>query len=482
MVGVGRLWRNLSAQFLSQFVSRILSFLLIIALARELGVKGFGIYSTAFAFVMIFMSFADLGTRELIIREIARNHNATSHYLRKVTVLRTGSGIFIFVMLMGAGFALGYDSTTITTAGLIGFSKVIDNIGQIFSALLAGLERMGYSEGVQVVERLLTTGISLSLIYSGYGVIPVAGTFIVGSIGKLVMSIYLYRRVRNRLNLDRFNGDWIDIAFWFSLLRESWPFLIGSFLAVIVFDIDKVMISVMIGESETGLYNSAYRLMSATGIISGSFASAIYPTLSRLYTSDNNDETYGRMLDTGVKYMLAISIPLGAGTVITADEILITLFGSSYYKSILVLQILIWAQVGIFLSRVLTTVVKTINKQHYNALNAGIAAVVNIILNFLLIPAFGINGAALATVLTGVCVLVLELYWVHRFYRLPNFSKLPNVLTSTAIMGIIVWRLDYLNMPIYILVLVGVISYTICIYYLNVIDEQDIRIIRESLG
>mgnify|MGYP000560230698 CR=1 FL=1 len=481
MKDLQQLFRNLSAQYAGQILARVLSLGLVLLLTRELGPDGYGVYSAGYAFVMLFMSWSDLGTRQLIIREVAKDHSRAPSYLRKLFVLRVGATLGIVALILVTAPLLGYEHETIVFIGLMATAKLIDNVAKLYSGVLEGLERMAFSEGVEVINQLIVLGISIPLVFAGYSVVYIGVAFLVAAAFKCAFTVGLYSRVRRKLELRVSSGDWIDVAFWTDILRESWPFLVGSALAVIIFDIDKVMISVMLGNAETGWYNSAYRIMTTVGIVSGGFVSAIYPQLSRFHAG-SDEARFNTMLDTATKYMAALGVPMAVGTVITADEIILLFFGSEFQNSIVVLQALIWAQVGMFVGQVGTTTIKAIDKQHVNPINAAIAATTNIALNFVLIPLWGILGAAIATVLTEIVAILLLSYWLHKFHRVPRIGKLPHIFAASAAMGILVHTIDTMGAPLPLLIVTGACSYGLFAYTLDIIDDSDITLFRNSVG
>lgn len=388
-----------------------------------------------------------------------------------------GSGILL-ALAIGSAWFLSYPFETVLVVGLIGMSKVIGNLAGVAQGILNGFELMEFSRGAKIAERVVTTAVSIGLVWAGFGILYVGGAFVLGAIAQLLVAVGSYSYVSRARGISAIQFE-VNFNLWYDIIIEAWPFIASSIFVFIYFDIDTIMISILIGQTEVGWYSGAYRLLTVFGFIPGAFMSAVYPVMSRFYDSSN--DSLGIFFDKSLKYLLVIVLPLAVGTFIVADKAVLLIYGKEYVQSILVLQVLIWTQIAIFQNQVFSTMIASIDKQIVQPITTGLLALSNIILNFILIPIFGIIGAAVATVSTEFLGVILSLYWLHQFYRLPKYQDIFRIFATTSMMASILYVLDKFEASFVVLVLSGISVYCIGVYVFGVIDETDIEIFTSIL-
>ena len=179
--------------------------------------------------------------------------------------------------------------------------------------------------------------------------------------------------------------------------------------------------------------------------------------------------------------MIVIGIPLGVGTTLLADKIILLIFGQGYLNSIIALQILIWTIVFTFAGAGFARVLEATNKQLILTKISGICMIINIFINLILIPRYGLIGASIATVLTEI-VLVMGIFKVSYNYgfRIRTkkvFKDLLKIIIASLIMSIIILYLKDWNLLI--LSFISILVYLSSLYALKGIDKEDIIIIRQ---
>ena len=170
----------------------------------------------------------------------------------------------------------------------------------------------------------------------------VAFAFLYFIVSAIVLGYNLAICVRNFI-FPKIEIDW---GFWKSMIKEALPFGLSGIFITIYYWIDSVMLSMMVGDEVVGWYNAAYRLIVVLLVIPGIINITIFPTMSRFYVSSQN--SLRSMSRKYFKFMLTIAIPMGVGTTLLADKVILLIFGVGYIQSIIALQILVWAMVFIF--------------------------------------------------------------------------------------------------------------------------------------
>jgi O-antigen/teichoic acid export membrane protein len=220
----------------------------------------------------------------------------------------------------------------------------------------------------------------------------------------------------------------IDLKFWKELLKESLPFALIGFFVVIYFRIDSIMLSYMKGDEIVGYYSASYRLIdSLSSLIPIIIYSVMFPVMSKYLNSlDDLKKVWIKAFNLSFIIGLITTIFV----VVFAKYIILIIYGSSYLPSIVVLKILIWAFFIICISSITSGLLNAINKQRLVTFGASIGAIINVILNLILIPRYSMEGAALATVVTEVLMFMLYIYLTCKFLKIKTSELLSLFIFS----------------------------------------------------
>ena len=326
----------------------------------------------------------------------------------------------------------------------------------------------------QAIGTILTSIFLLSMallaIYFKLDLVFFALIYLIVSIILLIynITICLWKFISPKIELD--------VNFWKLILSESIFFVLASVFTEIYFNIDSVMLSLMIGNEAVGFYNAAYRLIFILLFIPTVLIISIFPLMSKHFESAKNilKMEYEKIF----RYLFILALPIFIFGVLFADKIIIIIYGSNYTASIGALQILICVIPVIFITYLFGNLLGAINKQRLVAIITGASAIFNVILNILLIPKFSFFGASLATVLTEICVFIIMFSYISKFFhKISITNNVLKPLIGASILAILILIFNYIN---WILAFVlGIIIYIPILYMLNIVGNEDIKLIRE---
>ena len=159
--------------------------------------------------------------------------------------------------------------------------------------------------------------------------------------------------------------------------------------------------------------------------------------LSRLNVSSK--ELLKISYEKSVKYLVILGLPIAVGTTLLANPIILIIYKSGFSQSIVALQILIWSIPIIFINYILGTAINSINKQRDTVKTTFVAMLLNIILNLLLLPKYGLIAACFITVLTE---LTCFMFWFHIMnvhgYKIPYPQNFIKPTLASLIMGLVI--------------------------------------------
>ena len=457
----------------SKILSFVLGFIFIMYTARYLGAEGYGILSFALAFTGMFGILADLGLSTLVVREVARNKFLTSKYISNIISMKMILSIVTFGLILLISNISSYLEQVIYVIYIMSISMILNSFTQIFYSIFQSYEKMEYqSLGLVLNNSLMLLG-ALIVIKYNLGILSLANLYLITSVALLsyIVIISLKKRIISKIEIDR--------LFCRDILLKTLPFtLIGSFI-LINQNIDRIMISKMIDMASVGWYSSAYNLVLILEFIPAAFITSIYPITSKFHTSKEKLEF---MLQRGAKYLLMLGIPIGTGTTLLADKIILLIYGPSFIPSVIVLQILVWSEVLIFVAMLFNNLLISINKQISVTKQIGIVVLINIILNLILIPVYGIIGASITTVLSSFIGFTILYYYVSKqgYIKLNTLLKpCITVLIACLIMAVYIALFKWLDL--FSLILSATFIYFIAVYLMKIFDEIDLNIIKSII-
>ncbi|WP_292460187.1 flippase [Methanothermococcus sp.] len=423
MSTVKRIAKNTGILFVSNIISKFFGFVYTIYMARYLGVEGFGILSFALAFTGMFGVLADMGLQPLTVREVARNTNLTGKYLGNITLIKFILGIITFVLVVISINLMNYPAETVYVVYLIAFYVLINSFNSMFYSIYQGHERMEFvGIGSILNSSLMLLGVFIAM-YFGFNVEGFAYIYLISGIGVLLYNLIIstWKFVKPKIE--------IDLKFWKELLKEAWPFALIGFFVIIYFRIDTVMLGMMKTSDVVGLYSAQYRIIDGlVGLIPSVLFTVFYPVMSK---NINSREKLKKIFLKSFQISLIIGLLISIFVSLFAKEIIIILYGQEYVGSVLAFKILIWAFFIICISTMTSGLLNSMNKQRIVAFGTGVGALINILLNLLLIPKYSLNGAALATVITEVFGFLIYFYFTGKLLKLRKkdlrlLLKFPN--------------------------------------------------------
>ncbi len=476
MSSISRIAKNTAVMIIGEITGKVLSLIFVIYVARYLQAEGFGTLSFALAFAGMFHIFSDIGFYELTVREVARDKRLAGKFVGNVMIIKAILVAIVFGLMCLTINAMGYPHRTVIIVYIVGLSIVFDAFSVISNAIFQAFERLEFiTIGTVLRGLLLVVGGIVAVKYS-WGILAFALLYLLASLVVLVYSLSL---MIAKFAKPKFE---VDLDFWKFLLREGVPFWASAVLTTIFYNIDKVMLSAMVGNEAVGYYSAAYRLVTSLNIIPLAVIASIYPVTSRLYISSRNSLMFA--FERSLKYMIILGIFIIVIVSLLSKRIILFIYGENYYKSIIVFQILIWSEVFLFVNSNIRNLLKSINKQIIIMYVCVYGVLLNVAMNALLIPKYSYVGASMATVLTEVNVLIIYSYWiVKNGYGLSN-STLFSILKGTilamllSIVCIFLKEVYGVNISVTIFALI----FIILLYILKIIDDIDIKLIKETLN
>ncbi|KAF5059609.1 Polysaccharide biosynthesis protein [anaerobic digester metagenome] len=475
MAAIRRIAKNTGVLFIAQIITYVLGFFITMYTARYLGAGGFGVLSLALSITGILGVFSDLGLSTLMVRDVARDKFLTGKYVVNLSVLKVFLSVLTFGLVAATVTILGYPELVGTVIYLITLSTVLNAFTLVLNSVFQANEKMEYISVNYILNSVLMAAGTALGIYYALDVVYFASVYVISCLLVLILAFIIYVWKFSLPKLE------IDLSFWKPTLNEAWPFGVSTVLANIYYFADSVILSVMVSTEVVGWYNAAYRILAVMLFIPILLNTVLFPVMSQFYVTSK--DSFKLVYEKYFKYMAMIGIPIGVGTTLLADKIILLIFGSEYAPSIIALQILIWALVISFLSGAFTLLLQTSNKQMVITKITSINVVLNVVLNLILIPYFSYVGSSVVTVVTQLSAFLLSLKAVSDSgYGLTRKegSYLAKTVFASMIMGIFLFY--FRDMNLFALILVATAIYFIVVCLIHGFDDEDIAIIKNIIN
>lgn len=396
-----------SAVYLSgSIIVQLLAFIGMVCLMRFLPISDYGKYNYIIEFISIFAFFSDGGFTQHIIKETSQNPDSVEKiYAKAQTAQLLISGLMLVVIL-----GIGYPTNSIQDfyyLSVFGLSVVINSL---FAPMLAILIASGRKDLIFYKDIALSiTRIALILL-GIYLKAPLSYFVYLGFINCIILFIlYVYIHKRSELNSTfAFKPAFADSI---GFIRHGILFTILMAANVIYNKIDIIMLEKMVGSVEVGYYSGATKFIYPFMFISGAFMTAIFPKLAK---HAGEDDKFKNIQSLALYYLGGIGILLSSSLYFSADILFELFFDDKYDSSIPTFKILVWYLAIVFIYGPISNSLVAKNRIRFLVFLNLLMIVLNIALNFFLIPIYGAKGAALSTIACESMVLLsTSLYWMR---------------------------------------------------------------------
>ncbi|MDP3986232.1 MAG: flippase [Candidatus Veblenbacteria bacterium] len=428
--------RNTSYFTLALVAQKVISFLYFTFLARLLGPEAIGKYIFALSLTTVFSVLLDLGLANVLTREVARQPEFAPRYARVVI------GFKLLAMAAVAGGAVlyvwlaGYPELTRQLVYLACLVMVLDSFTLTAYSTIRGFHTLTWeSIGTVLMQAVLAlAGVVVSSFTHDLRWFMAA--LVLAALTNCIYSLWqLKHRYQLRLAPRLGKADLVVLA------RLTWPFALAALLTRLYGYLDTMLLSLLSGDRAVGLYSVAYKITFALQFIPAAFSASLFPGFSAYFQSA--PAKLAATFTRGVVYLTAIAVPISFGIVALAPKAIAAIY-PAYTEAVLPLQVLIFSLIFLFITFPVGALLPACNRQLRQTGNLALAAGVNIGLNFLLIPRFGPLGAAWASFVSTLVLLVAGWVVAARLVPLDNRflrRRLGRIMFSGLVMLACAWWL-----------------------------------------
>lgn len=397
-----------------------------VKVARYLGPEGMGLWNYGISLYVFFYCFSTLGLDYTGPRDFLLNKKQDSVTFSNILVLRLFGAIagmilplVYFSLFEGPDSRMFLIMLILTSAFLFQVFDVIEYYFQaylksertVIAKLIAFIIVAGYKLYLVKIQASLLIFITSSTI-----------EFLLAAIG-LILAWTFYR---NKIPLGK-----VDWSIMPKMLKDSLPFSIAAILAVLHFRVDQVIITGLLDEKQNGIYSVAVRILELILFLIAVILPSFLPVLTDNFKK--NHEAFVSKLRQYYSLVTWLSIVSMLVAIIVAKPLMLFLYGEKFQGSGEILQILALCLYPMLMGLALSNYLIVTNQRKFNIIRIGSGLLLNVALNFWLIPKIGIEGAAFSSILSNTLSSLLIVFFPSKHNHAQLFLhsfNLKNILKS----------------------------------------------------
>lgn len=394
--------RNAGWLIFGKIAQMVISLVVTMLTARYLGPSNYGIIGYAGAYTAFFMSFCTLGINSVLVKEFITNPNGEGEIIGTTLVLKFISSLLSAFTIVGiVSFVDANEPTTIAVTALCSIG-VVFNIFETFNYWFQAHLQSKITAIASFIAYTVTAVYKIFLLILGKNVLWFALATSVDYICIAVLLVIMYFK-KNGKTL-RFSWNCGK-----RLLKQSYHFIAAGLMVSVYNQTDKLMLKQLINESEVAFYTAAITICNMWCFILTAIIDSVYPSIMEAHKND--EKLFIKRNKQLYAIVFYISMFVSILFTVFAPIAIKILYGEDYLSAINPLRIITWLTAFSYLGIARNAWLVCKNKQDKLKYVYILSAIVNVVLNIILIPIWGASGAAFASLIAQISTsIVLPLF------------------------------------------------------------------------
>lgn len=381
-----------------KIIQAVLGVIISMLTARYLGPSNFGVINYAAAVVAFVAPVAKLGLSHVVVQEIVYSPDEEGNILGSSVVMSLISSLISIIGVVAFSFVANpSDKEAILVCALYSI-LLIANALEVVQYWFQAKLMSKYPSIVAVIMYLVISIYKVVLLITKQGVYLFAVSNAIDHmlIGIILLVIY-QKKCNHKL---KFSFNWAK-----RLLNKSKHFIIPSMMVTVFAQTDKIMLKFMVGNEATGIYSAASTCAGLTSFVFAAIIDSMRPTI--IENKKELSPSYETNMCGLYSIIIYLALAQSLGMTLLAKPIIWVLYGAEYFAAVPALAIIVWHTTFSYIGATRDVWILAEEKQRYLWIINLSGAIANIVLNLLLIPILGINGAAIASIITQIFTNVI---------------------------------------------------------------------------
>lgn len=382
-----------------QVFQMIVSLIIGVLSARYLGPSNYGTLNYTASFISFFTSLATLGLDGVVIMKIIAHPEKEGEFLGTSIFFRLISAFISSVLILVLIYIInGYDLLLLSLAAVQSLQLVVMAFN-IFDVYFQRHLKSKYVSIAKMLACIIVASYRIYLLATQKSVVWFAFSNTFTYLIIAIVLIFAYKREKGKkLSLNTKTG--------FSVLAESYHFILSGLMVAIYGQMDKIMLGSMLSETTVGFYTAAATICTMWIFVPTAIINSFRPIIMEL-KSKGDEKEYLIRLQQLYSAIIWLCLIVSFLVFLFGNLIVNILYGSGYIESVKILKLLIWSETFSMIGTARGIWIISEKKNKYTKYYLAIGSIVNLILNFLLIPHYGASGAAFATLITQITTSII---------------------------------------------------------------------------
>lgn len=461
--------RDVAIQVLARVVNLALGVVVTALVARALGDAGFGQWSTILVVVQLTAYFTSFGIENVVVREVAADPDREGDWLGALLALRA--------LLSVPAIALGLvvvlliqESNAMLVAGVVLLAQAPFNVGASLRVVHQLRVRNWVPMAVLTLNSVLWGAAVVVIYLQDGGLVPLAVAMTVtGALTATVQAVAAIKIARPRLRPSREATRRLALV--------GLPVGFAGLLAMAYARIDQLIVFVVAGSAEAGLYGAEYRIVEQAHLVPVSLMTTLMPILAVAWTE--NRERMLRIAWLAAEYLAIGSLGGLAVAIVVAEPLTVLLYGAEFEAAAPALPVLGGAFVFICFGYLTGSLLLIAGMQRRLVTIGLVGLVINVAGNLALVPVWGFMGAAWMTLVTEAIVVGTAAWMLRRALGLgwPVLGRMSRILAAAAVLGVGLGGLRAVGVPLGGLLVAAALAYPGLLFGLRAVDVDELRVL-----
>jgi O-antigen/teichoic acid export membrane protein len=458
----------------TSILAMIISFVQVPIITKNLGTSLYGTWSLISVAVAFIVPFSMLSFSMSIIRFLAAEKDPKKvredFYSACVLVLVSGT-VFSLLLFLLSDFLATSIFKEPSSAYYIRLGSVLVLLNSLFLVVQAFFRtgrKIGTFNLLNLGLHVIQVGLIVVFLMKGY---QLTGVILAAIIGFLTLDILALILVIKQIGFQR--PRFSNMKFY---LKWGIPLTPNSAIWWIIQASDRYLIGFFLGTSAVGIYNAAYQLGIYTSFASAPVGTVLFPIVSRSYDEGKFQEC-SDYLKYSFKYLMMIAIPAAVGLSVMATPLLNVLTTPEFSSGNNIVSFVAFGALFLCLWQACSYIIQLVGKTQMFIRLLGVAALLNVILNVILIRHMGIFGAGLASLLAYGVLGILGITFTRKYLKFDlSITFLLKSILSAGVMGLCIWLMKPVSLSmIFVSIAIGLIVYFSMLFLTRGFSKSEIN-------
>lgn len=468
-----RVLLNILAQFVTNLLVVLSSFVITALIGRAWGPESLGEYAFVTSFVLLFTFLSVWSLDQLFVRELARRPERIEASIATGGLIALAFSLVTFLLVVLVAQSLRKPTYIVHSIALAALWLVLGGWTNLLRSVFYAKERMHVGTVVLLIEKCFALALAVPYIMREDGLVGLFLILVASRIVSLVIIGYTYWRKIGPIRLR------YDAAMSRYLLRESAPFALNFALTPLYIHVDSLLLSFLWGDQELGYFRAASAIILQLPIVATAFNSALLPRFSQ--RKDQTGVHTGAQLS--FRYMSMFGFPLAVGLFTLAEPIISVIYSAAFEPSVVCLQILAFMLPSGFVNATLGMLLTAGGYQSKRTRAVVMVTAFKLITAAVLIFYFGRIGASLATTISVILLSVLLYASVRKLLTPLSLRAALRPLAAALVMGAVLWLVQASNADwsVWLLMPLGAVVYLAVLIATGGFSPQDTHLLKSLI-